>query len=337
MRLASAPAAVAWLHVASTLAHAGVLAATTASAARPAPAASAAPPAPRCADAAGLCAASAVSPAQGLPRPATVRGISVLQKKTVYRPAANVSTKDKAPETLQPPSVTPPRDTSRRELVGQVSPLLHAGMGPLSLLSWLMPATAAESLRRSVFEFTGGSATQRLPSKANSGQEWLMLELHLPATSLEEIHTRSGSVGGFLLDVRDNLSSSAGLPAGGISMLGIYERYQIGPQADGAEPTFTNKEVLVRFGIASDKKSTIDPQSALDTLRADLYKSGSNLLSGPMGATFINATITLKLTAGLAAEPGKVEKDHTMHVATMALPIALAATFTSVLIWLAAV
>lgn len=223
---------------------------------------------------------------------------------------------------------------------------------------WLSPAFLLMNLRSRVSEaissvVTGTSTTYQPPNNFYGGLSrvgGLLLELHLPALSLEEIHHGSyKSLADFLLKLREALSSTAGVKLQHISILGIHERFQLQSTPTAAQlqaeasnlatqsvGTVTGRELLVRFAVTSRNASDLDPQSAVDTLRSAIRDRTSKLMSGPLGSALQNSTITLSLSSDLTVTPLRQQKETATQISAMALPIGISAAFTGILVWLAA-
>lgn len=175
--------------------------------------------------------------------------------------------------------------------------------------------------------------------------EGLILELHLPSVSLQVLHGyEGGSVASFLVDLREAIGTTAGLPKTDISILGIHERYTLHPSS--REPSFASmpsshkegiikhRETLVRFAILADAQAAISPQKALKSLELAVGYQGSALMQGKIGHLLKNCSIALELTESLALAPSQGTRG--VQFAALAMPIGISAALTGILIWLAA-
>lgn len=172
----------------------------------------------------------------------------------------------------------------------------------------------------------------------------LLLELHLHGTNLQKLRSGGrGSLAEFLLSLNEELSRGAGVGRQRIAILAIHERYQRldaieASWSSGGEPlpvTRTGEEVVVRFEVTPARIRTApDPRHVLDILRTRLASPDSMLMSGPLGSTLENATISLTLSDEILSSPRRRREAASMSA--MALPIGISAAFTGVLIWIAA-
>mmetsp|Transcript_86140 Transcript_86140/g.184572 ORF Transcript_86140/g.184572 Transcript_86140/m.184572 type:complete len:390 (-) Transcript_86140:197-1366(-) len=173
----------------------------------------------------------------------------------------------------------------------------------------------------------------------------LLLELHLRRTNLQKLRSVGDgrNLAAFLLTLSQELSHAAGVDAQRIGILAIHERYQ---RLDPIEASWSaggeslpavrsREEVVVRFEVTAAKIQTEpDPRQVLDILRTRLASPGSTLLSGPLGSTLQNATISLTLSDEILSIPRR--RRDAASVSAMALPIGISAAFTGILIWIAA-
>jgi len=174
----------------------------------------------------------------------------------------------------------------------------------------------------------------------------LLLDLHLPGTSLQQLHHAAhGSIAQFLRGLHGDLSAAAHVEPRRISVLGIHGRYRrVDPEVTANNfpmPQRVDEEVLVKFEVLP-QEDIADPQFGLDeaawitSLQQELALQQSTIMSGTLGAIMKNATITQAVAAGIAEMPQEVKGEHAAQLTAIFLPIGVSAAFTGVLIWLAA-
>jgi len=161
-----------------------------------------------------------------------------------------------------------------------------------------------------------------------------LLELHLHDITLKELrHSTKSSVTEFLLA----LHSELGRNMQRVSILGLHERYRQNlPDEAMAEepPKRLSQEVVVRFE-AAPKRAASQASRVLETLSAQLDDPTCSLRKGPFAFAFANTTLSEEFTPDLGALGSEVHGE-TATIGAMALPIGISATFTGILLWLAA-
>eukprot|EP00440_Ansanella_granifera_P050435 gb/GFBE01054663.1/.p1 GENE.gb/GFBE01054663.1/~~gb/GFBE01054663.1/.p1 ORF type:complete len:375 (+),score=60.07 gb/GFBE01054663.1/:1-1125(+) len=187
----------------------------------------------------------------------------------------------------------------------------------------------------------------------------LPLELHIVGKTLQELlsdyATKATSLADFLRSLRTVLAASCNLPENRILMSSIYGRF-VRPLPKSVSMLKTNtglfpmasskagatlsssvpmderygEEVLVRYFLLPSQDNQTDYSHVVDCWRDDLGNSSSLLMTGELGGLLQKASLTVgyQETYGLATLP--MEK-----LSSLALPFAISATFTGILIWMA--
>jgi len=189
-------------------------------------------------------------------------------------------------------------------------------------------------------------------------RRWLPLELHLDGMSLEALQRQQKAEDGsaladFIIGLRSSMAEACDVTEKRIQMVSIYGRFVrsslsrslVDEQDDHSlQPVHSEKrgvrltseephhdrlaeEVVVRFFIKTHQE---DVKNVFDTLHDALNNQSSALLTGNLSNTLQSA----RLTAGHEENYERLEPP-TEKLSTMALPFAVSAFFTGVLIWLA--
>lgn len=174
----------------------------------------------------------------------------------------------------------------------------------------------------------------------------LLVELHMPGASLEEI--RSGSHGplvDFLGKLHSALCAAAGVDKSRLVILGLHGRYQqlSGANSSGGHGEHLGPEVLVSLQLtpaaapAMQASNTTEapPTRIFSRLRGELQQEASALRRGDLGAILRGAHLSLvSLPASpFGATAGEVDKPTSLSA--VMVPIGVSAAFTGVLAWLA--
>lgn len=170
-------------------------------------------------------------------------------------------------------------------------------------------------------------------------QGWL-LELHLHGITLKDLRRNTkSSVTEFLLPLHSELSRNLR----SLSVLGIHERFQqrqerlpnqFGDEAE-AVPARMSQEVIVRFEAVPKQAAGQMPEEVMQTLAAQLDDPACSLHNERFGFALANTSFTQASAPDLVASKVDVQADAKTWSA-MALPIGISATFTGILLWLAA-
>lgn len=171
----------------------------------------------------------------------------------------------------------------------------------------------------------------------------VLLELHLTNTTLRELHKKlHGSLADFMATLRRELGGAMRLNASGVSILGIYGRYQRAGGGDSEEArdqpaSRIGEEVIVRFLVKGrgEGGEEADVSKLLDGLREALRNPESDLRKGPLKEHLRGATVQLSFTSELA-NTRLLRGPRHHQLSSVAMPIAISAAFTGILIWLAA-
>jgi len=169
----------------------------------------------------------------------------------------------------------------------------------------------------------------------------LLLELHLPGATLQQLHRAAhGSLADFLRGLQGDLSTAAHIEPRQITILGIHGRYR---RVDPGEtesrfpmPQHVDEEVVVKFEVVPAKDGGFDEEAVILSLQQGLALQQSTAMHGTLGAILKNFTITRALAAGVAEMPQRMRREGAAQVSAIFLPIGVSAAFTGILIWLAA-
>lgn len=171
----------------------------------------------------------------------------------------------------------------------------------------------------------------------------LLLELHLPGTTLQQLHSVAhGSLTEFLRSLHGDLSTAARVEPRQVTILGITGRYRrVNPDATENSvpmPQHANEEVMVTFEVepSEDGSPGFDQVVLTRTMQLAL-RSQQGASAGALGSIMQNATITQSKAAGIAEIPLQERKaDAATKVSAIFVPIGVSAAFSGFLIWLAA-
>jgi len=176
----------------------------------------------------------------------------------------------------------------------------------------------------------------------------LLLELHLPGATLEQLHRAAhGSLAQFLRGLHDDLSTAAHVEPGQITILGIHGKYRrVDPEytATGSPgPQHVDEEVLVKFsilpprnGAQTDLQVGLDEAAFITSLQRGLASQKSTIMPGTIGALMKHAIITRAFSGVGQLLPSGVRNQEKVQLSAVFLPIGVSAAFTGILIWLAA-
>lgn len=163
--------------------------------------------------------------------------------------------------------------------------------------------------------------------------EGLPLELHLHETTLQSVHSAARtSLAELLLLVLRDLRQAAGIGGQEIRMLGIHGVYQ---SDDASSNSRKDEEVVVRFAVLPRGGSQLFPEQVVGALNARLNSPSSALRASPFAYALRNATIVVGQPRATEVAAQRKQEDI-VRLGAMALPIAISAAFTGLLIWLAA-
>jgi len=169
----------------------------------------------------------------------------------------------------------------------------------------------------------------------------LLLELHLPGATLQQLHSAAhGSLADFLRRLQGDLGTAAHIEPRQITILGIHGRYRrvdpAGTERGFPMPKHVDEEVLVKFEVLRLQDGGLDEAAVISSLQQGLASQQSQIMHGTLGTILKNGTITRSLAAGDAQMPTEVRSDRASQVSAIFLPIGVSAAFTGILIWLAA-
>jgi len=190
---------------------------------------------------------------------------------------------------------------------------------------------------------------------------WLPLELHLDGMSLEALQrnqkaedSHSSALADFIIGLRSSMAEACDVKEKKIQMTSIYGRFvrselsrslveeleddhslqpvhseKRGVRLTSEDPSKDRlaEEVVVRFFIKTDQEKV---KNVFDALHDALANESSALLTG----NFSELLQSARLTAGHEEKYERLEPPAE-KLSTMALPFAVSAFFTGVLIWLA--
>jgi len=182
------------------------------------------------------------------------------------------------------------------------------------------------------------------------------VDLHLPHTSLQELHGgEHGPLSRLLLRLRKVLSTVVGIELRQFGILGIKGKFKQ-EGSSGAESTQlrddqdssalaaprSHQEVLLTFEIfppssahtAGPKNTSVD--KVISSLAEQLADPQSLLLTGPLASVLQGATVNLSLDDLDATSSSRRTRRSLARMSAMALPIGISAAFTGILIWLCA-
>eukprot|EP00929_Paragymnodinium_shiwhaense_P055926 TRINITY_DN2799_c0_g1_i1.p1 TRINITY_DN2799_c0_g1~~TRINITY_DN2799_c0_g1_i1.p1 ORF type:complete len:453 (+),score=105.40 TRINITY_DN2799_c0_g1_i1:59-1417(+) len=162
----------------------------------------------------------------------------------------------------------------------------------------------------------------------------LLLELHLPAASLQDLHKVYNwhSVSEFLMTLRDGLCLAAKIPKAAVSIHGIHERFQVEShrvlRESQPNAKFDGSEVVVKMLLTPTIE--VDAATAFDEMRAALRNHTSSLMSGKLGNVLNNASMTIGISSSLTM---RARRHHDMGGRPASLvPVIIFAMVTTTLL-----
>eukprot|EP00441_Pelagodinium_beii_P044723 CAMPEP_0197622970 /NCGR_PEP_ID=MMETSP1338-20131121/3071_1 /TAXON_ID=43686 ORGANISM="Pelagodinium beii, Strain RCC1491" /NCGR_SAMPLE_ID=MMETSP1338 /ASSEMBLY_ACC=CAM_ASM_000754 /LENGTH=317 /DNA_ID=CAMNT_0043192781 /DNA_START=145 /DNA_END=1095 /DNA_ORIENTATION=+ len=206
---------------------------------------------------------------------------------------------------------------------------------------------------------TGTVASQR-PDNGTliEALEWLPLELHIDNISMEELiaksqvdHSRNSALAGIIMGLRSSMAKSCGLDENRVLMASVYGQFvrqvvssslmektdpslepvygiKKGARLDSGDAPYADKlseEVVISFYVHAGQD---DMKLIFDTLKGALQDKSGNLMTGSFKKVMQNARIAVGHEENNALLNPPMDQ-----LSTMALPFAVSAFCTGILIW----